>query len=119
MSNFIKINGVEMPQPSSFTCTIMDISSDGTSRDANGTMHIDRICTKRKIELEWKYLNMQDMSKILKLVRNIFFTVTYPDPMEGHTITKTFYVGDRTTGMYSCVDGEPKWKDIKYNLIER
>ena len=45
----IKINGVAMPAPSEYSVSIMDISK--AERNAAGTMIIERIATKRKIEL--------------------------------------------------------------------
>lgn len=117
--SFIKINGIQMPTPSVFSVTIMDISGENSNRDSRGTMHIDRVATKRKIEMEWKLLNMKDMSTLLNLVKDIFFEVEYPDPMAGCMVKKTFYVGDRTTPMYSCIGKIPKWQNVKYNLIEQ
>ena len=117
--SFIKINGIQMPSPSAFSVTITDISGDNSQRDSRGTMHIDRITTKRKIELEWKFLNMKDMSTVLNLVKDIFFEVEYPDPMVGNMVKKIFYVGDRNVPMYSCINKIPCWQNIKYNLIEQ
>lgn len=115
----IKINGVKMPTPTSFSVTISDISSENSKRNARGDMLIDRVTTKRKIEMEWEYITLEDMSLTLKLVKDIFFLVEYPDPEEGKLITKTFYVGDRTIPMYYIRDGRPIWKNVKFNFIER
>ena len=107
----IRINGVEMPSPTVFGVGISDISSED--------MLIDRVATKRKIELSWDFISFEDMSKLLKLVKDVFFKVSYPDPQEGYIITKTFYVGDRNTYVAVVKDGKPVWKDVKFNLIER
>lgn len=115
----IRINGVEMPSPTVFGVGISDISSEDSKRNANGDMLIDRVATKRKIELSWDFISFEDMSKLLKLVKDVFFEVTYPDPQEGHIIAKTFYVGDRNTYVAVMKDGKPVWKDVKFNLIER
>lgn len=115
----IKINGVDMPTPTSYSVTISDISSDDSKRNARGDMMIDRICTKRKIEMSWDYLTLEEMSLTLNLVKDIFFEVSYPDPQLGYITTKTFYVGDRTAPMCVMKDGKPIWKDIKFNLVER
>lgn len=115
----IRINGVNMPTPTSFSVSISDISSDDSKRNARGDMLIDRICTKRKIEMSWDFITLEDMSLTLNLVKDIFFTVEYPDPQEGKFLTKTFYVGDRTAPMCVLKDGKPMWKNVKFNLIER
>lgn len=115
----IKINGVKMPSPTSYSVGISDISSEDSKRNARGDMLIDRITTKRKIEMSWDFITLEDMSLTLKLVKGIFFDVEYPDPEEGKLITKTFYVGDRTAPMCVIQHGKPVWKDVKFNLIER
>lgn len=113
----IKINGVEIPTPSDYVPGIMDISK--AERNANGTMIIERITTKRKLELSWKTLSTEDLSKILSAVSAVFFTVEYHDPQDNSVRTGTFYSGDRSCAMLSFINGVPKYKDIKFNLIER
>jgi hypothetical protein len=113
----IEVNNVLIPTPSSFKVGIMDISS--AERNAKGTMLIDRIAQKRKIEVSWKELEPKKLSEILKLINSTYFFVKYPDPMTGEFETKTFYVGDREIPMYSFINGKPVWIDISFNFIER
>ncbi|SHJ51859.1 hypothetical protein SAMN02745163_02048, partial [Clostridium cavendishii DSM 21758] len=56
----IKINGVVLPAPTDYQVSINDISN--AERNANGTMIIERIATKRKLELAWKFLSKEDLS---------------------------------------------------------
>lgn len=112
----IKINGVVLPTPSDYNPGIQDISK--AERNARGTMIIERIATKRKIELAWKYLSQEELSLILNLISPVFFTVEYIDPKDGR-ITGTFYVGDRNVGALDYINGIIRWKDIKFSLIER
>lgn len=113
----IKINGVALPTPSDYIVSIMDISK--AERNAAGTMVIDRIATKRKIELAWKYLEKTELSNVLNLVSPVFFTVEYLDPQDNGWKTGTFYCGDRTIGALDYRGGNIRWKDIKFSLIER
>ncbi|MBU3226810.1 DUF6711 family protein [Clostridium algidicarnis] len=113
----ISINGAELPAPTDFQVGIMDISK--AERNANGEMIIERIATKRKLELTWKNLSKEETSKLLKSVSPIFFNTTYIDPQDNSEKTGTFYCGDRTNGMLGFINGEPYWKSIKFNLIER
>jgi hypothetical protein len=112
----IEINNVKIPTPSSFKVGINDISN--AERNAKGEMLIDVIATKRKLELSWSHLKPIELSQLLQLVKNTFF-VKYPDPETGTEITKTFYCGDKSTGLYSYVKGKPVWTDISFNLIEK
>jgi hypothetical protein len=112
----IKINGVKLPTPTNYSVGIQDLSK--AERNVKGTMIIERIATKRKIEIGWNYLNANDLSNILQHVSQTFFTVEYIDPIWG-VETKTFYCGDRSAGALDYRNGVVRWKDIKFNLVER
>lgn len=116
-----KINGTQVPvTPKSLVITSMDIDSEeATKRTANGTLIRDRITTKRKIEIEWGLLKWSEVSTILNLVKDIFFDVTYPDPMTGQYETKTFYCANRPAGAVIEKDNTIYWADIKLSLIEK
>jgi len=113
----LKIDGVAIPTPSDLTVGIMDISK--AERNSAGTMVIDRIATKRKLELSWKYLSKENLSILLKALSPVFFTVTYLDPEDNATKTGTFYAGDRKAGALDYRNGNIRYKDIGVNLVER
>lgn len=113
----IKINGVAIPTPSDYSVGIQDISK--AERNANGTMIIERITTKRKLELAWNYLSKEDLSKLLKVVSPVFFQVEYLDPEDNSRKTGTFYSGDRNAGALDYINGTIRWKNIKFSVIER
>lgn len=113
----IKINGVVLPAPTDYQVSINDISN--AERNANGTMIIERIATKRKLELAWKFLSKEDLSRLLNLVSPVFFQVEYIDPQDGGVRNGTFYAGDRSAGALDFINGNIRYKDAKFNLIER
>lgn len=113
----IQINGADIPAPSSLTVGIMDISK--AERNARGTMIIERIATKRKLELSWNLLSKEELANLLSKVSPVFFDVTYTDPETGQLRIGTFYCGDRSVGMLDYNQGNIRWKDIKFSLIER
>lgn len=113
----IVINGSEILTPSTYQVGIQDLSK--AERNANGLMIIERIATKRKIEMSWAYLSQSDLSVLLQAVSSVFFSVQYPDPQTGALRTGTFYVGDRTAGMISYQNGVPRYKDVKFNIVEQ
>lgn len=116
MSNLL-INGAAVVAPKSFQVGIQDVDGE-TGRNANGDMVRDRITTKRKLECEWGALSQSEAYQILNAVSGVFFSVSYPDPIEGQT-TKTFYVGDRTSPSYTFTNKFKPWSGLKFNLIER
>lgn len=113
----IKIDGIVIPAPSDLSVGIMDLSK--AERNAAGTMVIDRIATKRKLELSWKYLSKEDLSELFTAVSPVFFTVEYIDPQENKKKIGMFYAGDRKAGALDYINGTIRYKDITVNLIER
>lgn len=113
----IKIDGVVIPTPSDYQVGIMDLSK--AERNAAGTMLIDRIATKRKLELSWNYLSKGDLSNLFKAVSPVFFIVDYVDPQDDSQKIGYFYAGDRKAGAMDYVNGIIRYKDISVNLIER
>ncbi|MCY9513320.1 DUF6711 family protein [Paenibacillus apiarius] len=113
----IKVNGADLPTPSDYSVGIQDISK--AERNARGTMIIERIATKRKLELSWLHLSKTDLQRVLTAVSPVFFNVEYLDPQTNSKKTGSFYAGDRTVGAMDYIDGNIRWKDIKFNLVER
>ena len=113
----IKINGVDISTPSKVSVGIYDVSKSA-DRNAAGDILIDRVAVKRKLECEWPALDNSSMSALLSAVTDVFFTVTYPDPLTGADKTITCYVGDRTAPMYKY-NGTPLWEGLRMNFIEK
>jgi hypothetical protein len=113
----IEINGVEIPSPSEFNIGIQDISK--SERNASGTMIMEIITTKRKLELSYKYLTKDQLASLLSAINSAFFTVTYTDPEDNAEKTITCYKGDRTCGVLDFQNSIPRYKDVKVNFIER
>lgn len=113
----IAIDGVVIPTPSTYLVGIMDISK--AERNAKGEMIIERVATKRKLELSWLHLSAVELQALLQSVSPVFFVVQYPDPQDGAIRTGTFYTGDRSVGALDYKEGQVRWRDIKFNLVER
>lgn len=112
----LKIGGVAMPTPSDMNSSIYDIT-DG-ERDSTGTMHIDLIATKYKLECQWSMLSQANMTKILKAIKPITFNVSFIDPVTGAEKTIKVYKGDRSIPIFRIKNGENIYKDFKVNFIE-
>lgn len=117
----LKINGQDIAaSPSSFVVTTMDLDDGESSvRTADGTLNRDRIAVKRQIEMSWGVLRWSDISAILKSMDGVFFDVTYPDPMAGTHLTKSFYVGNRPAPFAVQQGNEILWNGLKVTLTEK
>jgi hypothetical protein len=113
----IKVNGVKIATPDVFNVSLEDIVK--AERNCGGTIVIDRIATKRKLELSWTYLPSEDMTTLLSAVANVFFQVSYPDPLTGTERTATFYAGSKSSEGLMYKEGKMTWKGLKFNMIER
>lgn len=118
MAGYLSVNGVRLKTPKKFSVGIQAVDGD-SGRNANGDMVRDYITTKRKMDIEWGPLTDGEISTILNAVMGVFFSVTYPDPMSGGMLTKTCYVGDRTSPSYSWNDKLPKWEGLTMSFIEK
>ena len=114
----LTINNVEVKDPKVLQVEIQDIDK-GSERNAKGTMVRTRVATKRKITVEWSPLSNSEISKILKAMSDVFFTVKYTDPMVGGVTTKTFYVGDRTAPVLKVINNVTRWEGLKTSLVEK
>lgn len=116
----LKINGVAIAAPKTFKVDISDIDGE-SNRNARGDLIRDRIAVKRKIECEWPPLEMGEVSTLLKSVKDVYFTVEFPDPMEGTFISKTMYVGDRSAPLctYDSTKSRYLWQGLSMNFIEK
>lgn len=113
----ISINGVAIPTPSEMKPSIMNISN--SERNANGTMIMEIIAQKQKLELSWNVISAEDLSSLLNLIDATFFNVEYPNPKTNGRTVKTMYCGDRSVGVMSYVNEQIRYKDFKVNFIER
>lgn len=114
----LTIAGVEVKDPSVLSVDITDIDKE-SERNANGTMQRTRVAIKRKLTVEWNPLSNAEISKILNAVSDVFFTVTYPDPVVGGYTTKTFYTGDRTAPVLRTIGGVARWEGLKTSFVEK
>ncbi len=113
----ILVNSVDITSyAKSCKVSLQDLDSDSSVRNVKGEMMRDRVAVKRKIELEFGPLQNSEIKKILRAVSGIFFSVTFIDPLEGHS-TRQMYCGDRSAALYDSK--KELWIGLKFNLIER
>jgi hypothetical protein len=117
-STFFTINGVPVTQPAEVQYNRYDLDSEDSFRSLTGEMQRDRVATKVKLECRWNALNATQMQQLLQAMNDVFFNISYYDPLEGPT-TKTFYVGDRSAPVYSVANGKIIFKSFSANFIEK
>lgn len=113
----LKVNGVFIPDPSEMQWGEQSVSSSNAGRDMSGKMHVELVTRKRKLELKWSGIDFATTSEVLKAVEPETFQVTFFDFKENKNVTKTFYVGDRTSTVKSFAQGYRRC-DVAFNIIE-
>lgn len=112
----LNIGGVDMPAPTELTVSVQDISK--ADRNANGTMVLERIATKQKLQLKWSFISDTDLKTVLNAVSPTMYNVTYIDPVTNSYESKQMYCGDRSVGYIQFINNTVYYKDFAFDLIE-
>jgi hypothetical protein len=118
----LKVNGVFIQDPSSLDFQLYDLDSEeGSGRNQLGMMLRDRVATKRKLVCKFPPMYEDEARVLLNAVKDMFFTVEYPDPTTGKRETMTAYVGDRTMPVYTYDYKKNMYlySSVAFNIIER
>lgn len=112
------VNGLPVKAPDAYAWKLEDISASDAGRTESGKMDKKRIGQVIGIELSWKWLTTEEISKILKTFDPEYINVCYLDPKEGGYVTAEFYVGNRSAPLYDLGRGG-LWSNLAFNLIKR
>lgn len=115
----IKVDGVAVKTPSSFSWGLQDVSDSAAGRTQDSLMHKNRIAQKRKISLVWNFPTKEETAAILQAFNPEYINVTYPDALSGEDETRTFYVGDRSAPIKMWTINKKRYSQISFNIIER
>ena len=114
----MKINGVQVKNPSSFKVERYNVTTMDRLTDAS--MVGDLIAKKRKFYFTYDSLSASDLDAILQAIwdsDSLFFPFTYTD--RGTEYTYTVYVGSIPTELHYMSTLNTVWKNVTFNLIER
>ena len=103
--DILKVDGVALPAPHSYTVTLNDLDSADTGRTEDGVA---------KISVQWKALSTADCAAILNATAPDQFTVQY---FFGQTRTAQMYAGTRTTQLRAAREGQAVW-EVGVELVE-
>ena len=115
----IRVNGVDMPNPSKLQWSLQDVSIGDSGRDDTGYMYKGRVTQKRKLELEWSAVTPSVASTILSAFNPEYVQVRYFDPLSNAWRLMTCYVGDRTAPVKIWTVNNKVYETIKLDVIER
>lgn len=115
----IRVDGVDMPNPSKLEWGEQDVSIGDSGRDDTGYMFKGRVTTKIKLTLEWSAVSPSVASTILNAFYPEYVNVRYFDPRANAWQIKNFYTGDRSTSTKIWTDDSKIYETLSFNIIER
>lgn len=118
-TGMLAVNGVPIKSPSSMTIGFQDISNADAGRTQDAIMHKNLVARKRTIALSWSNPTPEEAYAILQAFYPEYFNVTYYDPLEGATVTKNFYSGDKTAPVKIWTANNKRYESISFDIIER
>lgn len=113
------VDGVAVPNPSSYTWSLNDVSSANSGRTEDALMHKERVAQKRKLGLTWRMKSWEETAQIMRAFNNVYMSVRYPDMLSGTYETRIFYRSDPSAPVKMWLDNKKRMETISFNLIER
>ncbi len=117
----VTVNGVELPEPSSYegtTSTIVDSGRNVQGKVVGAVVRHD----VAKVTMSWNYLTAKQWATILSLfTANFYCSVRFYNQVTAGYTTRQMYVSDRTAGMWrrSPNNGSVMgWTGAKLSLVE-
>lgn len=117
MNPLKSVGGKTVKCPSQYKWEQIDVSASDAGRTEDGLMHKKKIRTVDGITLEWAYPTTTELKAILAAFSAEYISITYLSPTAGDFVTKTFYVGDRSSPMYNSTQN--RWENVSFKIVER
>lgn len=120
MQEKIKINGIEIQQPTydGYAAVLSTTSTDDSDRDMSLDMHNTPIGTVVGYNLKWEDISAEEVAKILQQVLNkSSFTVHYFDIVTATWKDGEFYASNFNAPSRSLEEGAEKWDELSFNII--
>lgn len=117
-SPIYKVGNLYIPTPSSYEWTEEDVSHPDAGRTLDALMHKKTITQKVALNMAWQNVSTEIASEVLNaFTQSEYFTVEYLDVRQGGYVTKTFYLGNRTSPLYNSRLGV--WSNVSFKIVER
>lgn len=117
----VTVNGVELPEPSSYegtTSTIVDSGRNVQGKVVGAVVRND----VAKVTMSWNYLTAYQWATILSLfTANFYCSVRFYNQVTAGYTTRQMYVSDRTAGMWRRSPNNGSimgWTGAKLSLVE-
>ena len=116
---FFKINGKIVKSPKEITISPEHL--DNAERTLDGTMVIDIIGTKKKVDVSWEFLCKEDMTTLTtETGSDKFSEITFHDNKTGELTTITARAENLTyMPYYDWTKGQLIWKSVSVSFKQK
>ena len=115
----LRVDGVDMPEPSKLQWSLQDVSVGDSGRDDSGKMYKGRITQKVKLEIAWNAVSPSAAATILNAFNPEYINVRYFDPIANAYQIKNFYAGDRIVPFKIFTSNQKMYETLSFDIIER
>lgn len=113
-------NVIAVKCPSVFEWGRIQVSDENAGRVRNSAkMYVNKIADKENIKIAWNATNGEETAEILQAFDHEYFYVKYLSPMTNTWVTKEFYHGDFSAPVYAWWEGETRYQNVSFDIIER
>lgn len=121
MRALVSVNGVDLPEPSSYSATTSTIVDSGRNVQGKVVGSVVRHDVA-KVALKWKYLTAKQWASVIgPFTTNFYCTVRFYNQATASYSTRQMYVSDRTAGMWRRGPNTGNvmgWTDCSLSLVE-
>ena len=115
----IKVDGVDMPNPSKMSWSLQDVSIGDSGRDDTGYMYKGKVTEKIKLQLAWSAVSPAKASTILQAFKPEYFYIRYFDPELNNYRIMEAYTGDKSAPVKIWSDDQQIYESLSFDVIER
>lgn len=121
MQALVSVNGVDLPEPSSYSATTSTIVDSGRNVQGKVVGSVVRHDVA-KVALKWNHLTAKQWAAAIgPFTKNFYCTVRFYNQATASYSTRQMYVSDRTAGMWRRCPSNGNvmgWTDCSLSLVE-
>ena len=118
MEAILKVDGIDIPDPSSITISRNKVWSQNTGRTKSGKYVGDLAAIKWRIDATWNNISENKAQEIMSAFEPAYVNVRFRNPKTKANTTTKFYGGDETLNVYNYDIDEAVYESVSLSIVE-
>ena len=118
MEAVLKVNGSDIPDPTSITISRNKVWAQNTGRTKSGKYVGDIVALKWRIDATWNNVSENKAQEIMNAFEPAFMDVRFKNPKTKAFATAKFYGGDETLNVYNYDIAEAVYESVSLSIVE-